>query len=74
MNEWNIDQKDLHDPDGAPRRRRRRVAFCPTCKRPFLRGTGVRPSPDPSLAVPGHDPTVPEPEYCTEECLPGRVA
>jgi len=73
VNEWNIHQKDLHDPQEPPRKRTGRIAFCPTCKRPFLRGTGVRQPPDP--ASPPGSPGVPEePEYCREECLPGRLA
>jgi len=69
MNEWNIRQQDLQDPHAQPERRSRRVAFCPTCKRPFLRGTGVRQPPDPPPA-----PQEPEKEYCREECLPGKPA
>jgi hypothetical protein len=70
MNEWNIRQKDLQDPHAPPERRSRRVAFCPTCKRPFLRGTGVRQPAD-TPPAPGEPE---EKEYCGEECLPGKPA
>jgi hypothetical protein len=75
MNEWNIRQEDLQDPHAPPpprEGRKGRVAFCPTCKRPFLRGTGVR-QPPPAPA-PGGAPEAPPAEYCSEECLPGLLA
>ena len=77
MNEWNIRQKDLQDPHAPAEGRSRRVAFCPTCHRPFLRGTGVRQEPprEKEGAAPA-SPTEPPKakEYCREECLPGRPA
>jgi len=72
MNEWNIREKDLRDPHEPPAARAGRVGFCPTCKRPFLRGAGVvqrRETP------PGASTGAPEPiEYCSERCLPARLA
>ena len=50
MNEWNIHQKDLEGSPPPERKREGRVAFCPTCRRPFLRGTGVRQAPEEPLA------------------------
>lgn len=89
MNEWNIHQKDLQDAHPPSAGRSRRVAFCPTCNRPFLRGTGVRQDPGkrgysapvspPVPDQPSSPPLTPEPltpeekEYCREECLPGSV-
>ncbi len=76
MSEWNLNQKDHLGPRSPPGRFPR-MAFCPTCGRPFLRGSGVRqggkgsPGIDPSKDV-GEDPE--NPEYCGEKCLPGLPA
>jgi hypothetical protein len=68
-NEWNLDQKDLFEPSAKPASRR--ISFCPTCSRPFLRGNGVwqdRSVID-SRGHEQHDGNE-KFEYCSEGCLP----
>ncbi len=74
--------KEQNELEFAPKSRpaSRRLAFCPTCGRPFLRGSGVHQ--DPCLHSRGsngngnHEPENDAecPEYCSENCMPGIVA
>jgi hypothetical protein len=79
MNEWNLNQKDWLAP--RPGKASTRVAYCPACGRPFLRGTGFRqdapanagkPPPCPDAEPPPEEAGFPE--YCSEKCLPGLLA
>ncbi len=65
--------------DFEPRARpvSRRIAFCPTCNRPFLHGNGVYQDSciEAPLMKEGQTPAPAIgqscPEYCSEKCLPG---
>ena len=79
MYEWNINQKYEYEPTSRPASRR--ISFCPTCGRPFVRGTGVQQgacstsgsaSPAPGSTRQSDDPSCVE--YCQEQCLPGILA
>ncbi len=66
------DKKDDFEPTARPESRR--IAFCPACGRPFLRGMGVWPPSCTTNPTNGqrNDPKCAE--YCSEECLPGKLA
>ncbi len=79
MNEQTKMKEEDFEPQARPTSRR--IAFCPTCGRPFLRGMGFWPPQFVEKAkINGGDPskraeTDPEcVEYCSEECLPGLPA
>jgi hypothetical protein len=75
-----MERNEVQDPQLTGGERSPRIVFCPTCKRPFLRGAGVRQSPPASPGVaPAGGPASPLPdpreraEYCSEDCLPGLI-
>jgi hypothetical protein len=72
----NIAEQDIFEPQSRPASRR--IAFCPTCKRPFLHGNGVYQDScfETLPAQKGRTPTNGQvcPEYCSEKCLPGIPA
>ncbi len=74
--DWNFHETEKEEFEPHARPESRRISFCPTCGRPFVRGTGVlskacilagkagkSPSSDPDCK-----------EYCRESCLPGTLA
>jgi hypothetical protein len=67
-------EQDVFEPQARPESRR--IAFCPTCGRPFTHGSGVFQSACieslPARGRPGNDPACKE--YCSENCLPGQPA
>ncbi len=69
-------EKEAFEPSARPASRR--IAFCPACGRPFLRGMGFwQPGCAPSNGKNGNRSSREETdcaEYCSEACLPGLPA
>ncbi len=72
MHDANFNDWDEFQPQARPASRR--LSFCPTCGRPFVRGTGVlSPACSANRGVsPKDNPECKE--YCREQCMPGILA